>query len=107
MTASFTESRPTRRGPSPVAAVAIGLIATVGVIVLLTVGVTFLGLAIAFPIAVPVAESYHLPVSAADAALAERFAAFWWAFLALAVGSFGAATVVIVKVGSFLSSPRD
>jgi len=70
--------------------------------------VTFVGLAIAFPIAVPIAEAYHLPVSAADAALAERFASVWWAFAALAVASFGIAGVIVVKLVNVLSpAPRD
>jgi hypothetical protein len=109
MTTSFAESQPAgRRGPSPVAAAVIGLIVGVFVIILATVGITFFGLAIAFPIAVPVAEAYHLPVKAADAALAAQFAGFWWMFLALAVASFVAAGVIAVKLISLLSpGPRD
>jgi hypothetical protein len=109
MTSSFSESQPAgRRGPSPVAAAVIGLVVGLVVIILATVGITFFGLAIAFPIAVPVAEAYHLPVKAADAALAAQFAGFWWAFLALAVASFVAAGVIVVKLISFLSpGPRD
>jgi hypothetical protein len=103
MTSSFAEPRPARRGPSPIAAVTVGVIAVSVVLVLLVTGVTFVGLAIAFPIAVPIAEAYHLPVSVADAALAEKFASIWWAFAALAVASFAAAAVVIVKVAAFLS----
>ncbi len=107
MTTSFAEPRSARRGPSPATAVIIAIIAVISVLVLLVTGVTFVGLAIAFPIAVPVAEAYHLPVSAADAALAAQFASIWPLFAGLAFASFGAAAVIIVKVGGFLSSPLD
>jgi hypothetical protein len=108
MTASFPQAQPARQGPSPVAALVIGLVGIVAVCVLLTAGVTFLGLAIAFPIAVPVAAAYQLPVTAADAALAERFAAFWWVFAALSIATFAASGVVVVKLIGFLSpGPRD
>jgi hypothetical protein len=90
------------------AAVAIGVIATVAVLGLFVAGVTFLGLAIAFPIVGPVVSQYHLVVSAADLALAERLAGFWWLFGVLAVASVGAAVVVAVKAIERLSpSPRD
>lgn len=109
MTTSFSEPRrSSSSGPSPVAAVVIGLIATSAAVALFVAGVTFLGLAIAFPIAVPVAAAYHVPVSAADAALAERFAAFWWVFAGLCIASFVAAGVIVVKAISYLSpGPRD
>jgi hypothetical protein len=108
MTASFAQTEPARRGPSPVAAVTVGLVAGIAGLVLITAGMTFLGLAIGFPIALPVAEAYHIPVSAADAALARQFAGLWWAFLALAVASFAAAVAIVVKVATFLSpAPRD
>src|SRR2546422_6732475 len=65
MTASFNPSQPVSRGPSPASAAVVGLIAGFTVLALITPGVTFLGLPIAFPIAVSVAQAYHLPVSAA------------------------------------------
>jgi hypothetical protein len=47
-------------------------------------------------------------VSAADLALAERFAAYWWVFAALSVACVGAAVVVAVKAIERLSpNPRD
>ena len=109
MTTSFAQPDPAvRRGPSSAAAVVIGAIAAVSALTLLMVGLTFFGLAIAFPIALPVAAAYHLPVSAADAALAERFAPWWWAFLALAVASLAAAVVIVVKaIGVLSPTPRD
>lgn len=106
MTSSFVPTA--SRGPSPVVGVTVGLIAGVSAIVLAFAGITFFGLAVAFPIALPVAEAYHLPVKAADAALAAQFAGFWWAFLALAVASFVAAGVIVAKLINFLSpAPRD
>jgi hypothetical protein len=95
-------------GPSTAAAVTIGIVAAVAVLALLTAGMTFLGLAIAFPIAVPVAQQFHVVVSATDLALAERFAAFWWVFGIFSVVSFVAAGVVAIKAIQHLSpTPRD
>jgi hypothetical protein len=108
LTSSFVQPQSARREPSPGTAVVVGLIAVSTVLVLIVAGLTFVGLAIAFPIAVPVAAAYHLPVSAADAALAERFASIWWVFAALAVASFGGAAAIVVKLIGFLSpAPRD
>jgi hypothetical protein len=103
MTVSLPRSQPARSGPSPVVAAVVGLVVGLTVIVLTTVGISFLGLAIAFPIAVPVAEAYHLPVKAADAALASQLAGFWWVFLGLAGATFVAAGVAVVKLIAFLS----
>jgi hypothetical protein len=108
MTASFAQVPPARSGPTPIAAVTVAIVAGVAVLTLVVAGITFFALAVAFPIAVPVAEAYNLPVSAADAALAARFADLWWAFAALAAASFASAIVVVVKVISFLNpAPRD
>jgi hypothetical protein len=97
-----------RSGSNGAASVTIGIIAIVAVLVLFTAGMTFLGLAVAFPIAVPVAQQFHVAVSATDVALAERFAAFWWVFGIFSVASFVAAGVVTVKAIQHLSpSPRD
>jgi hypothetical protein len=63
---------------------------------------------IAFPIAGPIAAQYHVVVPAADLALAERLADFWWLFGLLAIASVGAAVVVAVKAIEHLSpAPRD
>ena len=108
MTASFDQIRPYGNGPTPAAAVTAAIVAGASVLTLIVAGITFLALAVAFPIAVPIAEAYDIPVSAADMAIAARFAELWWAFAALAFASFGTALVVIVKVISFLSpAPRD
>jgi hypothetical protein len=88
--------------------VAIGVIATAAVLGLFVAGVTFLGLAIAFPIVGQVVNEYHVTVSATDLALAERLAGFWWLFGLLAIASVVAAVVVAVKAIERLSpSPRD
>jgi len=108
LTASLAQPDSSRSAGGTAASVAIGVIATVAVIGLFTAGVTFLGLAIAFPIVGPVVSQYHLVVPAADLALAERLAGVWWLFGVLAVGSIGAAVVVAVKAIERLSpSPRD
>lgn len=109
MTASqLVQPDPSRSAGGTAAAVAIGVIATVAVLGLFVAGVTFLGLAIAFPIVGQVVNQYHLVVSANDLALAERFAGYWWLFGLLAVASVAAAVVVAVKaIGRLSPSPRD
>jgi uncharacterized oligopeptide transporter (OPT) family protein len=88
--------------------IAISLIASSAVLGLLVAGVTFLALAIAFEVAVPIAQQYHVSVSAADMAVAGRLAEFWWVFTAVSVGSFVAAAVVAVKAVSHLDpAPLD
>jgi hypothetical protein len=104
---SFQQDQPRSNG-GPAAAIVIGIVATVAVFGLFIAGVTFLGLAIAFPIAGSVAAEYHVYVSPSDLALAERFAGFWWVFGALAVACVGAAVIVAVKAIERLSpTPRD
>ena len=90
-------------GPGPASAIAIALLAGVAVLGLFLAGITFLALAIAFPLVVPVAHQYGVFVSANDLALAERFAEFGWLFGALGIGSFVAAVVVLVKSIQVLS----
>jgi hypothetical protein len=94
---------PTGTGPSGLAAVGIALLAGVVVLGLFVAGVTFIGLAIAFPIAIPVAAQFHVPVSAADAALAARFADFAWVFAGFALASLTGAVVVFLKAIEKLS----
>ena len=89
-------------------AVAIAIVATVAVAGLFLAGITFFGLAIAFPIAGPIAAQYHVHVPAADLALADRLADFWWVFGAMSIAFVGAAVVVAVKAIERLSpTPRD
>jgi hypothetical protein len=108
MATSFAPQPAERHGPDPATGIVVGLIAGIAVLTLIVAGITFAALAVAFPIAVPIAQAWHLPIAAADEILAERFAAFWWAFAALAAASFGAALVIVVKLIGFLSpAPRD
>jgi hypothetical protein len=74
---------------------------------LVVAGLTFFGLAIAFPIAIPVAEHYNLPVKASDLALARQFAGLWWVFAAASVASFTAAVVTVVKLINRVSPVED
>jgi len=108
MTASFAQIQPARSEPTPAAVVTATVVAGVAVLTLITAGITFLALAVAFPTAIPIAQAYNVPVSATDMAIAARFAELWWAFAALAFASFASATLVVVKLISFLSpAPRD
>ena len=108
MTASFNPASDATRRPSTAAAVAIFVIAAAGVLGLFVAGITFIGLAIAFPIAVPIAAHYQLAVAASDVALAERFADFWWIFAGLGFASLVGAVVVAIKALQALSpTARD
>lgn len=90
------------------AAIAIAIVATVAVLGLFTAGVTFLGLAIAFPLVGTLVDQYHLVVKASDLVLAENLAGFWWVFGALSIASVIAAAVVAIKAIQYLSpTPRD
>jgi hypothetical protein len=100
------EPQPFRRGPSPEVAAVVGIAAVIAVLGLFFAGVTFFGLAIAFPIAIPVAEAHHVHVRVADAALAARLAGFWWIFAGASIASFFAAAAIAVRAVRFLS-PRD
>jgi hypothetical protein len=108
MTASFAHGQPARREPTATAVAAAAIVVSVTVLSLIVAGITFMALAIAFPIAIPIAQAYHVPVSAADIAIAARFAELWWAFAALAIASFAAVVLVLVKFISFVSpAPQD
>ena len=108
MTASNPQPDRAPSSGTTAAAVAIGIVATVAVAGLFLAGITFLGLAIGFPIAGQVAAEYHVAVSPSDLALAERFAAFWPLFGLMSIATVGASVVVAVKAIERLSpSPRD
>ncbi len=83
MTAFVLEPQPFRR-PSPEVTVLVGLVSVVAVLTLFVAGVTFFGLAIAFPIAGRLMDS-------------------WWLFAGLAIASFAGAAVVAGKATGFLS----
>jgi hypothetical protein len=108
MTTAFApQPAPARIGPSPVAVVAVVFVAALAFVTLVTAGITFVALAIAFPIAVPMAEHFHVAVTATDAAIAQHAAGFWWAFVALAFASFGAATLVVAAAVRVLGSTNQ
>ena len=100
--------------PSAAAAIAIALIASVVVFGLFTAAITFAALAIAFPLAAPIAAQvvaanpWSTSITPADLALAARFADLWWAFAALGIASLVAAVVVAIKAIQHLSpASRD
>lgn len=95
MTTAFNPA-PARAGASPLVVVAIVFVAAIAFVTLITAGITFAALAIAFPMAVPVAEQFGVAIKATDAAIAQLAAGYWWAFVALSVTSFGAAALVVV-----------
>jgi hypothetical protein len=99
MTASFAPlPAPARRPHSSIAAAIIGVGGAIGATALVLAGLTFVGLAIAFPIAVPIAESHGLTIPAHDLELARQFAQFTWVFAALAVGAFTGAVALLIGV---------
>ena len=103
--APVLQPRPIRRSVGrTTSSLLVALIAMTAVTVLTVGGIAFVALAIAFPIAVPVALEHHLPVSPADAALAQRFAEFAWIFVALGIASFTAAAAIVIKAAAAISS---
>ena len=98
------------RSPPPVPgrAAAIVVVAGMAIFGLFLAGITLIGLAIAFPIAVPAAAELHVPVAAADVEIAKRFAEFSWLFGVLGFVSLAGAAVVAFKAIEALSpAPRD
>ena len=107
MTASLVSAPadPSRR--NPLAAIVIGVAGVVVFLGLVLAGLVFFALAIAFPIAVPLATSFGVPVTAHDAELATRFAGFTWAFVGLSVGSFAASLAVLALTVRSISPVED
>ena len=81
--------------PSRNGALAVGIATAVALFI---AGITLFALAIAAPIALPIAEQLNLGVTASDMEIARQLAAFWWLFAIASVASFFAAFVMIVKV---------
>ena len=107
MTASFaiTPQNPRARRHGAAVTIAIAIIVGSTVFGLLIGAITFGALAIAFPLAVPIAEQYHVSVSPNDMHIAEQFSHLWWVFAAISVASLVAAAMVVVKTVSYLA-PR-
>lgn len=95
MTASFASAPAEPSRPSAIAAIVIGIVGVSAFLGLVLTGLVFFALAIAFPIAVPLATAMHLPVTPHDAALAGQFAGFTWAFVVASVAAFGSALGVL------------
>ena len=95
--------RPARHGTA--ATVAIAIVAGSTVFGLIIAAITFGALAIAFPIAVPIAHQFQVAVSANDVLVAERFAAFWWVFAGVSIMSLLTAIAVIVATVKHVESP--
>jgi hypothetical protein len=77
---------------------AVGIAGTAAAVGLFLAGIALFGLAIAAPIALPIAEQLNLGVTASDMEIARQLAAFSWLFAIASVASVFAAFVVIVKV---------
>ena len=108
MTASFASAPAEPRRTGALGAIVAGVVGISAFLFLILAGLTFFALAIAFPIAVPLALSYHVPVSAHDAAVAQQLAGAAWLFIVLAVAAFGASIAVLVLTIKTISpEPRD
>lgn len=96
--ASNLESASARPGRSPLSTAAMAVLGSVVAGFLAIVGITFIALAFAFPIVVPIVQDQNLPVSASDLELAKTFASFWWAFAAVGIVTLAGAVVTAVKL---------
>lgn len=98
--------------PAAFARTGVGLVVAIvggGLVVALSfVGLVLFGLAIAFPIASPIAEQLGLAVPPADVELARGLAEFWWLFLGAAIAVVAAAGAIAVGLIRRLSpTARD
>jgi hypothetical protein len=87
------------------ATVAIAIVAGSTVFGLIIAAITFGALAIAFPMAVPIAHQLQVAVSANDILIAERFASLWWVFAGVSIMCLLAAIAVIVTTVKHFESP--
>jgi hypothetical protein len=96
--ATAFQTRPTPLPLHSASRVALILVATVGAVAVLAVaGITFVALAVAFPIAVQAVDG-GFAARASDIEFARQAAGFWWLFLAAGVASFAAALATVVEV---------
>ena len=79
-------------------ALAVGIAGAAAAVALFIAGIALFAMAIAAPIALPIAAQLNLGVTASDMEIARQLAAFWWLFAIASVASFFAAFAVIVKV---------
>lgn len=87
------------------ATIAIAIVAGTAVAGLFLAAITFGALAIAFPIAAPVAQQFHVLVAPTDVEIAQQFAAMWWVFGGLAIASLAAAAAIVIKTVAYFT-PR-
>ena len=107
MTTSFMPQPAAGNGAELGKTIATGLGAGLAFLGLVVAGTTFFALALAFPMALPIAEALDLVVTRADAGLAEQVSAAWWAFAALGAAFFSAAILVLtVAIRALTSAPR-
>jgi heme/copper-type cytochrome/quinol oxidase subunit 2 len=92
---SITPVQPRRSGLSTATQAAAG---TAFALFLALVGISFVALAAAFPLVVPMIQDQHLPVSARDFEMAKAFASVWWIFAGVGVATLVAALVTAVKL---------
>ncbi len=95
-----------RRRRSNATIVVVGLAAVAAVMTFVVSGITFLALAIAFPIALPFAEHFSVYVTPRDIEIATQVASISWIFGVLGVASFAVALVTTVATVRYLS-PTD
>jgi hypothetical protein len=89
---------PVRPARSPLGNASKAVLGTAFVLFVALVGITFVALAFAFPVAVPLIEQQHLPVSADDLALAKTYASLWWVFMIVGIVALAGAAVAAVKL---------
>jgi hypothetical protein len=107
MTASFAPAPAAPRRSNAVAAIVIGIVGVLAFLGLVLAGLTFFALAIAFPIAVPIALTYGLPITPHDAAIATQLSGFAPVFIGLAVAAFGASIAVLALTIRSISPTED
>ena len=95
---------PARPGRSPLSTASQAVVGTAFALFLALVGITFVALAAAFPIVVPMIQDQHLPVSARDFEMAKAFASVWWIFAGVGVATLVAALVTAVKLVEHLDA---
>jgi hypothetical protein len=107
VTTSWFSPAPASRSRGPLSAIVIGIAGALAFLGLVLTGLVFFALAIAFPIAVPLATSMGLPITPHDAALANRFAGFAWLFITLSVAAFGASLAVLALTVRSIAPTED
>jgi hypothetical protein len=100
--ASNYSSPAVRPGRSPLATALIALIGSVSLFVVAIVGISFLALAVAFPVVVQLVQDRQIVIPASDLALAKDFAAAAWMFAVVGVATLVASVIAAVKFVQYL-----